>query len=413
LDAEEDDGETLSGNATFTIYQTSGNGTYAPVDVLISEIDDDITLTVNSDGNGSVTGGGIVDPAHAPFAITATPDVNFAFDSWSGNIGVITNVLGNSTTINTSVSETITANFISTVPLVVVENDPVSVAEGSANIIRVKLTPAPTSDLTLGFHALSGGDSDLTISSNTVVITSGNTNWHEVMVDAAEDGDSTSGNTLFSIYKVSGVDTINGNTVDVQEDDYDISPCSPFSNYMDGNDKVYTITLDKEGYLTGNILGAYGSIHVLGKCPKEELLKSDCKAFVGGPNGGEFTHKRIAAGTYYVVISTWAPPQTVDYLLNMSFSETSTGIDEGSLANNLSVYPNPTNGKFTVSVSQAEASDLTIDLVNISGQVVYSNQVSAVYSYNEDIDASSFAKGVYYLKVNNGEEVKVEKIVIQ
>ena len=141
------------------------------------------------------------------------------------------------------------------------------------------------------------------------------------------------------------------------------------------------------------------------------MQKTNCKAFVGGPNGGTFT-KRIAAGNYYVIISTWAPPQTVDYLLNMSFEEGS-GIDNNGLTSNLSVYPNPTNGKFTVSISNAEATDLTVELVNISGQVVYTSNVKAVYSYNEDIDASSFAKGVYYLKVNNGTEVKVEKVVVQ
>jgi hypothetical protein len=95
----------------------------------------------------------------------------------------------------------------------------------------------------------------------------------------------------------------------------------------------------------------------------------------------------------------------------MSFS--GTGIDDNDLANTLSVYPNPTNGKFTVSISNNEATDMTIELVNISGQVVYRNDVKAAYSYNEDIDASSFAKGVYYLKVNDGTGVKVEKVVLQ
>jgi len=193
-------------------------------------------------------------------------------------------------------------------------------------------------------------------------------------------------------------------------DDYDVSPCSPFSNYMDGNDKVYSITLEYEGYLTGSILGAYGSIHVLDKCPVEELEKRNCLAFASGPNGGSF-EKRIQPGFYYVIISTWAPPQTVDFLLNMSFR--GLGIESEELVSSLSVYPNPTSGMFTVSISNAEASDLTLELVNISGQVVYRNEVKSVYSYNEEIDASAFAKGVYYLKVNDGEKVKIEKVVIQ
>ena len=195
-------------------------------------------------------------------------------------------------------------------------------------------------------------------------------------------------------------------------DDYNVSPCSPFSNYMDGNDKVYTITVAEDGYLTGSILGAYGSIHVLDMCPKEELEKFHCKAFVGGPNGGTFTHKKLTAGTYFVIISTWAPPQTVDYLLNLSW-ESGSAVDNSDLMSTLSVYPNPNSGKFTVSINNPEATDMTIELVNISGQVVYRNEVKAAYSYNEDVDASTFAKGVYYLKVNNGKGVKVEKVVVQ
>jgi hypothetical protein len=202
-----------------------------------------------------------------------------------------------------------------------------------------------------------------------------------------------------------------GSTVEFT-DDYDMSPCSPYSNYMDGNDKVYSITLDVEGYLTANILGAYGSVHVLDECPVTELEKRNCKLFASGPNGGEVT-KRIQPGFYYVIVSTWAPPQTVDYLLNISFEELSTGVDAAGLGSSLVVYPNPTQGMFTVSISNAEASDLSLELVNISGQTVYRNEVKSVYSYNEEIDASSFAKGVYYLKVNNGEEVKIEKVVIQ
>ena len=193
-------------------------------------------------------------------------------------------------------------------------------------------------------------------------------------------------------------------------DDYNASPCSPYSNYMDGNDKVYTVTVE-DGYLIGNILGAYGSIHVLDVCPKAELTKDHCKAFVGGPNGGQF-RKKIVAGTYFVVISTWAPPQTVDYLLNMSW-ESGAAVDNSDLMSSLNVYPNPTNGKFTVSINNPEAANMTLELVNISGQVVYRNEVKGAYSYNEDIDASSFAKGVYYLKVNDGNAVKVEKVVVQ
>jgi hypothetical protein len=201
-----------------------------------------------------------------------------------------------------------------------------------------------------------------------------------------------------------------GSTIDF-EDDYDLSPCSPFSNYMDGNDKVYSITLESEGYLSGSILGAYGSIHVLDECPVEELEKRNCKAFASGPNGGDF-EKRMQAGSYYVIVSTWAPPQTVDYLLNMSFTELSTGIENKNLSGNINVYPNPTQGKFTYNIDIPEASDLIIELVNSSGQVIYRNEVKGAYTFSEEIDSRLYANGVYYLKVNDGKEVIIKKVVV-
>jgi hypothetical protein len=146
-------------------------------------------------------------------------------------------------------------------------------------------------------------------------------------------------------------------------DAYDNSPCSVFTNYMEGNDKVYTITLPEEGYLTGDIIGAYGSIHVLDQCPKTELAKDYCMAFTGGPNGGHFCRK-IAAGTYFVIVSNWAPPQTLDYLLNMSWEGVS-GFESDNLSNSINVYPNPARDKFTISVNNDAPTDLTLELVDI------------------------------------------------
>ena len=68
---------------------------------------------------------------------------------------------------------------------------------------------------------------------------------------------------------------------------------------------------------------------------------------------------------------------------------------------------------FTVLISNTEVSDITLELVDISGQVVYKNQVKSVYSYTEEIDASTFARGIYYLRVNDGENVQIKKVVIQ
>jgi hypothetical protein len=75
------------------------------------------------------------------------------------------------------------------------------------------------------------------------------------------------------------------------------------------------------------------------------------------------------------------------------------------------VYPNPTTGTFNLAVNNGTASDLEITLTNIQGQVVYRNRVEKVASYQETI-GGKLSKGMYFLSVRSGKEVRVEKVII-
>ncbi|TSA35222.1 MAG: T9SS C-terminal target domain-containing protein [Porphyromonadaceae bacterium] len=88
------------------------------------------------------------------------------------------------------------------------------------------------------------------------------------------------------------------------------------------------------------------------------------------------------------------------------------GVDQKSLVASFSVYPNPTSGAFTVEISNVVASDLVITLTNIQGQVIYQNTIANVVNYQETID-NKLSKGFYFLTVNNGKGVKVQKVVVQ
>ncbi|HBB91127.1 MAG TPA: hypothetical protein DC042_05275 [Bacteroidales bacterium] len=194
-------------------------------------------------------------------------------------------------------------------------------------------------------------------------------------------------------------------------DDYDQSPCSPIWPYMDGNDIVYTLTLESEGYLTASIIGAWGSIHVLDVCPREELVKDHCKAFTGGLQGGSF-RKKIQAGTYYVMVSNWPPPNSMDFLLNLSF-ESISGIENEELGSQMAVWPNPASDRLNVSVNPGIPADLTIELITLTGQVLYQKRVAGVFDYQDEIDISRFARGFYYIRVNNGKELKTVKVAVE
>lgn len=88
------------------------------------------------------------------------------------------------------------------------------------------------------------------------------------------------------------------------------------------------------------------------------------------------------------------------------------GVDQTSLVASFSVYPNPTLGAFTVNISNKTACNMIISLTSITGQVIYQNIVKNAVTYQETID-QNLSKGMYFLTVNNGGEVKVQKVVIQ
>jgi PKD repeat protein len=84
---------------------------------------------------------------------------------------------------------------------------------------------------------------------------------------------------------------------------------------------------------------------------------------------------------------------------------------EGIVNNDMiSVYPNPSNGEFNISVNNPK-SDLEINIVNLIGETVTSVEVNNIKSvYN--VDMSNFSNGVYFVQVSNGEFTAVKKITL-
>ncbi len=110
----------------------------------------------------------------------------------------------------------------------------------------------------------------------------------------------------------------------------------------------------------------------------------------GGPN-------RVYRVTYYNMLN------------DVYNNGASMGVNFDALNASVNVYPNPSDGQFTLSVMNSQVVDLNIMITNIQGQSVYQNQVKSVMQHQENIDLSRFAKGMYFLKVNN----EVRKLVVK
>ena len=74
------------------------------------------------------------------------------------------------------------------------------------------------------------------------------------------------------------------------------------------------------------------------------------------------------------------------------------------------LYPNPTNGKFTIQLFDKVIEKL--DIYNLSGQKVMSLGKSQIQA-NTEVDMTSYPRGIYLIKINDGSKSEVRKLIIQ
>ncbi len=108
---------------------------------------------------------------------------------------------------------------------------------------------------------------------------------------------------------------------------------------------------------------------------------------------------------YTVVPSQWQVGEAEDY--NVIISAPLTVKSESPEKKvNVQIYPNPNNGKFTVSIAGAEET-ATVEIFDSVGKLIYKNQIIETANINVDLN-----KGIYFVKtIVDGVTVAVSKII--
>lgn len=89
-----------------------------------------------------------------------------------------------------------------------------------------------------------------------------------------------------------------------------------------------------------------------------------------------------------------------------------TGIEENSLSNSVSVFPNPSSGVFNLNIHSAKPGSYEIALHDMNGRIINSNTVEVSGMYADKMDLRSYAKGVYWLSVKNASGIYRTRLVI-
>jgi len=130
------------------------------------------------------------------------------------------------------------------------------------------------------------------------------------------------------------------------------------------------------------------------------------------PGATNQSYTVLQSGFYTVLIS-----DSNGCVNSASIKVTISGIDEVSDAN-VSIYPNPSSGSFIVEFSGGiMAGEVSIDVMNMLGQKVFSSQrsrpIGTSPDYKKEIDVSSITPGVYFLEINSNDFSVMRKIVIE
>jgi hypothetical protein len=96
------------------------------------------------------------------------------------------------------------------------------------------------------------------------------------------------------------------------------------------------------------------------------------------------------------------------------FNFTVTSVADAAAMMNVSVYPNPNDGAFTIELRAADDKEYVVTMIDAVGQVVFSEEARAVNgSYTRTFNRNDLAKGIYTLSIRSGADATVKMIVIQ
>jgi len=106
---------------------------------------------------------------------------------------------------------------------------------------------------------------------------------------------------------------------------------------------------------------------------------------------------------------------TVTQFVSTGIADNQPAAAEGNGKLDISVYPNPSIGKFTVELSKGYSTDHTfnIEMFNLLGQQVYSKKSNFTNGKEEvQVEAKSLAAGAYIVRVKEGENIAIKRVVL-
>jgi hypothetical protein len=89
-------------------------------------------------------------------------------------------------------------------------------------------------------------------------------------------------------------------------------------------------------------------------------------------------------------------------------------VPENEMKHEIAVFPNPSNGLTTVEVSGAVNNDASLEILDLTGRLIYAEKMNATANFAESfVDVSTYKSGTYLVKIITNDRVYTKSLVKQ
>ncbi|MBK8519899.1 MAG: fibronectin type III domain-containing protein [Chitinophagaceae bacterium] len=178
-----------------------------------------------------------------------------------------------------------------------------------------------------------------------------------------------------------------------------------------GDNDYYRFVITTGGTITMTLTTLPANYHL-------RLLNSSGSTLQTSNKSGttnETITRTVTAGTYYARVYPQgsANNATNCYTLKVQLGTASRGSEELFVNNELTVSPNPAVNTTSLVFKSAAKGTAIITVTDRIGNVVFQNRVAVGEGDNRrQLDVSRLPGGMYFVKIQNGDEIQVAKIVV-
>jgi hypothetical protein len=127
---------------------------------------------------------------------------------------------------------------------------------------------------------------------------------------------------------------------------------------------------------------------------------------IAAPVAGEYTLTVSHKGTLVDEIQNFS--------LILTGSNVVLGVEDNNLGRTLRVFPNPSNGEFTIGFDSRSSNDVKIDVYDLSGRAVYNETfINAASQFRQSVNLGNMQPGIYVVRISEGDNMTSHKIVIE